>query len=207
MLIGPSYDWLARKQIATFVAHVGSGPRRFGALLGEILARWLVAEHIDSLRGDAEAKLDKPVAHRRPYFVPLMGLESALCAAVLGKPPEPLLRAAAGALDAANADAKAPHEQGTIAGWGVAIAAWLGDTELRTRWTRERAALPPLRSEAETAILVFARENAIEPGMLAARPGLAPMLAVAALEMGDYHQVLLAAALFASYRQGPVPPA
>lgn len=198
MLIGPSYEWLARRQVATFVAHVGSGPRRFGALIGEILARWLVAEPIDSLRGDAEAKLAAPVAHRRPYFIPLMGLQSALSAAILGMPVAPPLRAAASALDAAQADAKAPHERSTIAGWGVAISTWLGDAELRTRWTRERAALPPQQSEAETAILALGGEHEIASGMLVARPALATMLAAAALEMGDHHQVLIATALFAS---------
>jgi hypothetical protein len=184
MLIGPSYEWLARRQVATFVAHVGSGPRRFGALIGEILARWLVAEPIDSLRGDAEAKLAAPVAHRRPYFIPLMGLQSALSAAILGMPVAPPLRAAASALDAAQADAKAPHERSTIAGWGVAISTWLGDAELRTRWTRERAALPPQQSEAETAILALGAAHEIASGMLVARPALATMLAAAALEMG-----------------------
>src|SRR5262249_54870918 len=85
-----------------------------------------------------------------------------------------------------------------VAGWGVAVAAWLGDAELRTRWTRERAALPPGGNEAETVILALAREAELKPGTLATRAALAPMLAIGALMMGDDHQILTTTALLAS---------
>jgi hypothetical protein len=196
MMIGASYESKAREWIELYTSRAESGPRSFGVLLGELLARWLAAEPLDALRGDAEARLSAPVAHRRAMFVPLVGLEQALLAAALGSPSAPLLHAAREAIDAAADDAVDSEQRRRVTGWAVAVAAWLGDKQMLARWTREREALSPFFPVAETAILSFA---ALErAGAAPLSPALDAMLAIHAADMLSDYQVLLATAVIAS---------
>jgi hypothetical protein len=198
MVMGWSYAYEARRQIEMLgKRRRDRGSASFGSLVSELLAHWLVGSTDEELLEGLRAKLNEPDSHERTYWVPVIGLQKAVVAALLGQPALPYLKKCAAAWEPADQSVELATPKKNLSTWAMLAFAWAGEAEGVRTWLQRRTKLDcESRALADGPAIQLARDWQRQKEF--SLPGLEACIASDALLALDDDVLTMAATLLAA---------